>query len=51
MDMADGNFITNRELLGKKNGHEHDDRNDRIVFPLGRPTTWVHFSLLQFSKN
>ncbi len=36
--MADGNFITNQELLGKKNGSEHDDdRNDRIVSLLGRP--------------
>ena len=37
MDMADGNFTTNHTLLGKKNGSEHDDRNDRFVFPLGRP--------------
>ena len=36
MDMADGNFTTNHTLLGKKNGSEHDDRNDRFVFPLGR---------------
>jgi hypothetical protein len=35
--MADGNFITNRRTLGKKNGSKHDDRNDRIVSPLGRP--------------
>jgi hypothetical protein len=44
MDMADGNFTTNHTLLGKKNGSEHDDINDRIVFPLslGRSPTWVH---------
>jgi hypothetical protein len=42
MDMADGNFITNQELLGKKNGPEHVDRNDRIVDPnLMRPD-YVH---------
>jgi hypothetical protein len=46
-DMADGNFTTNHTLLGKKkNGSEHDDRNDRFVFPLGRPPTWVHFIYL-----
>jgi hypothetical protein len=33
MDMADGNFITNQKLPGKKSGSEHDDRNDRIFFP------------------
>ncbi len=32
MDMADGNFMTNQEMLGKKNGSKHVDRNDRIVF-------------------
>jgi hypothetical protein len=26
--MADGNFITNQKLPGKKSGSEHDDRND-----------------------
>ena len=36
MDMADGNFMTNQEMLGKKNGSKHADRNDKIVFPLGR---------------
>ena len=34
--MADGNFMTNQEMLGKKNGSKHADRNDKIVFPLGR---------------
>jgi hypothetical protein len=37
MDMADGNFMTNQKLLKKKNGSKHVDRNDRIVFLLGRP--------------
>ncbi len=34
-NMADGNFIIiiNQKLPGKKSGSEHDDRNDRIVFP------------------
>jgi hypothetical protein len=36
MDMADGNFMTNQEMLGEKNGSKHADRNDKIVFPLGR---------------
>ena len=34
--MADGNFMTNQEMLGKKNGSNHADRNDKIVLPLGR---------------
>ena len=37
MDMADGNFVTNQKMFGKKNGSKHADRNDKIVFPLGRP--------------
>jgi hypothetical protein len=36
-NMADGNFITNQKLPGKKSGSKHDDRNDRIVSPLGQP--------------
>ena len=31
MDMADGNFMTNQKMLGKKNGSKHADRNDEIV--------------------
>ena len=50
MDMADGNFMTNQEMLGKKNGSKHADRNDRIVFPLGRYPTWVHY-LPHFSNT
>jgi hypothetical protein len=33
MDMADGNFMTNQEMLGKKNGSKHADRNDKLFFP------------------
>ena len=51
MDMADGNFTTNHTLLGKKNGSEHDDRNDRFVFPLGRPRPGFIFILPHFSKT
>ena len=49
--MADGNFTTNHTLLGKKNGSEHDDRNDRFVFPLGRPRPGFIFTLPHFSKT
>ena len=51
MDMADGNFTTNHTLLGKKNGSEHDDRNDRFVFPPRSAPTWVHLFLPHFSKT
>ena len=50
MDMADGNFTTNHTLLGKKNGSEHDDRNDRFVFPLRSAPTWVHLFYLTSLK-
>ncbi len=32
MDMADGNFMTDQKMLGKKNGYKHADRNNKIVF-------------------
>ncbi len=51
MDMADGNFTTNHTLLGKKNGSEHDDRNDRFCFPPRSAPTWVHFTLPHFSNT
>jgi hypothetical protein len=49
--MADGNFTTNQKLLGnyvhemeilllakiRRMAIKHVDKNDRIVFPLGRP--------------
>ncbi len=46
MDMADGNFTANHRILGKKNGSQHDDRNDKIVLPpRSACPTWVHFYL------
>jgi hypothetical protein len=53
-NMADGNgnFITNQELLGKKNGSEHDDDdgNDRILSLLGRPPDLGSFPYLTSLK-
>jgi hypothetical protein len=52
MDMADGNFMINQKMLGEKNGSKHADRNDEIVFSLGRPTdpgsffTSLHYLLI-----
>ncbi len=49
MDMADGNFMTNQKMLGKKNGSKHADRNDKIVFPLGRsPDLGLFFTSLHY---
>ena len=55
--MADGNFMTNQELLGKKNGSNHADRNDKIVFPLGRQPdlgslfTSLHYLLIRLKPR
>ena len=55
--MADGNFMTNQEMLGKKNGSKHADRNDKIVFPLGRSPdlgslfTSLHYLLIRLKPR
>jgi hypothetical protein len=49
--MADGNFITNQKLPGKKNGSEQDVRNDRIVFPPRSAPDPGFVSLPHFSKT
>ena len=58
MDMADGNFMTNQEMLGKKNGSKHADRNDKIVFPprsvppdLGSLFTSLHYLLIRLKPR
>ncbi len=57
MDMADDNFMTNQEMLGKKNGPNHADRNDKIVFPLGRHPdlgslfTSLHYLLIRLNHR
>ncbi len=57
MDMADGNFMTNQEMLGKKNGSKHADRNDKIIFPLGRSPdlgsffTSLHYLLIRLKPR
>ena len=57
MDMADGNFVTNQKMLGKKNGSKHVDRIDKIVFPLDRPPdlgslfTSLHYLLIRLKPR
>ena len=63
--MADGNFTTNQKLLGnyvhemeilllakiRRMAIKHVDKNDRIVFPLGRPTDLASLFYLTFLKT
>jgi hypothetical protein len=50
--MADGNFMTNQKVPGKKNDYKHADRNDKIVFPLGRfPDRGSFFTSLHYFTN
>ncbi len=57
MDMADGNFMINQEMLEKKNGSKHADRNDKTVFPLGRSPdlgsffTSLHYLLIRLKPR
>ena len=60
--MADGNFTTNQKLLGnyvhemeilllakiRRMAIKHVDKNDRIVFPLGRPPDLGSFFISLF---
>ncbi len=55
--MADGNFMTNQKMLGKKNGSKHADGNGKIVFPLGRSPdlgsffTSLHYLLIRLKPR
>ena len=54
MDMADGNFVTNQKMLGKKNGSKHADRNDKIVSPprsVPRPGFIIYLTSLFTNKT
>jgi hypothetical protein len=55
--MADGNFMTNQKMFRKKCGSKHADRNDKIVFPLGRSPdlgsffTSLHYLLIRLKPR